>query len=223
MSYRMFIKPLTEQTGAKPENHEVMVNTSTGMISIINSEGENVSGLKDITTKISLEKEILYFLDIVNKDLVVAIKDLEPKYNQENKRIEEINRQLEKLKNLSKDIQNEINTIRNNNIDAYILIQKFIKDLYKIVNIYSESYLDISKIERKVDHLIYLRNILNKNKQRMEKDIKKLNKKKNDLKVFLETKEYKTTYDEWVKDYVKRTLDVGKSSKINSMKFKHSI
>lgn len=221
MSYRMFIKPLTEQTGAKPEKHEVMVNTSTGMISVINSDNENVSGLKDITSKIALEKEIITFLDIVNNDINIAIKDLLPKYQNEYNKTNEIETQLEKLKSIKNNITNQLSKIRDNNIDAYIMIQNFISLLYKIVDVYSKTYLDISKVERRVEHLIYLRGILNKNKFQMEKDIDNINSKKLKTKKFLDTKEYQSTYDEWVKDYVKRTLEVRNDKKINSLTFKH--
>lgn len=217
----MFIKPLTEKTGAKPERHEVMVNTETGMISLINSDGENVSGLKDITSDVLLKKEILRFLDIVNQDVVNAIKDIKPKYDKENERINDIEAQLEKLKNLSKDILDQIEKIKDNNVSAYVALQELIKMLYKIVDVYSKTYLSIAKVERKVDHLVYLRNILRKNRIKMEKDIKNLKKKNNDEKVFLATREYQSTYDAWVKDYVKRTNNLIKEKKVKSIKFKH--
>ncbi|QQM14735.1 hypothetical protein CPT_MarsHill_201 [Staphylococcus phage MarsHill] len=223
MSYRMFIKPLTEKTGAKPERHEVMVNTETGMISLINSDGENVSGLKDITVDISLKKEILSFLDIVNKDVVESINDIKPKYENEMKRTDTIKAQLDKLKNLNKDIISQIKQIENNNVTAYVMLQELIKQIYNIIDVYSKTYLDIAKVERKVDHLIYLRDILRKNRIQMEKDIKSLTTKNNEVKKLLATKEYKSTYDAWVADYVKRTKDLSKESKVSSISFSHKI
>ncbi|WPH64259.1 hypothetical protein [Staphylococcus phage vB_StaM_PB50] len=223
MSYRMFIKPLTEKTGAAPERHEVMVNTETGMISLINSDGENVSGLKDITVDIALKKEILSFLDIVNKDVVDSINDIKPKYEKESKRSEEIKKQIDKLKSLNKGIETQIKKITNNNIEAYVLMQDLIKQIYKIIDTYSKTYLDIAKVERKVDHLIYLRDILRKNRIQMEKDIKTLTAKNNNVKKLLATKEYKSTYDAWVADYVKRTKNLSKESKVSSISFSHKI
>lgn len=219
----MFIKPLTEKTGAKPERHEVMVNTETGMISLINSDGENVSGLKDITVDIALKKEILSFLDIVNKDVVESINDIKPKYENEMKRTDVIKAQMDKLKKLNKDIINQIRKIENNNVTAYVMMQELIKQIYNIIDVYSKTYLDIAKVERKVDHLIYLRDILRKNRVQMEKDIKSLTTKNNEVKKLLATKEYKSTYDAWVADYVKRTKNLSKESKVNSISFSHKI
>lgn len=219
----MFIKPLTEKTGAKPERHEVMVNTETGMISLINSDGENVSGLKDITVDIALKKEILSFLDIVNKDVVESINDIKPKYENEMKRTDKIKEQLDKLKNLNKDIINQIEQIESNNVTAYVMLQDLIKQIYNIIDVYSKTYLDIAKVERKVDHLIYLRDILRKNRIQMEKDIKSLTTKNNEVKKLLATKEYKSTYDTWVADYVKRTKALSKESKVSSISFSHKI
>lgn len=219
----MFIKPLTEKTGAKPERHEVMVNTETGMISLINSDGENVSGLKDITVDIALKKEILSFLDIVNKDVVESINDIKPKYENEMKRTDVIKAQMDKLKKLNKDIINQIRKIENNNVTAYVMMQELIKQIYNIIDVYSKTYLDIAKVERKVDHLIYLRDILRKNRVQMEKDIKSLTTKNNEVKKLLATKEYKSTYDAWVADYVKRTKNLSKESKVSSISFSHKI
>ncbi|WRM43429.1 hypothetical protein [Staphylococcus phage LY01] len=219
----MFIKPLTEKTGAKPERHEVMVNTETGMISLINSDGENVSGLKDITVDIALKKEILSFLDIVNRDVVESISDIKPKYENEMRRTDKIKAQLDKLKNLNKDIISQIKQIENNNLTAYVMMQDLIKQIYNIIDVYSKTYLDISKVERKVDHLIYLRDILRKNRIQMEKDIKTLTSKNNEVKKLLATKEYKSTYDAWVEDYVKRTKNLSKESKVSSISFSHKI
>ncbi|BDE75679.1 hypothetical protein [Staphylococcus phage S6] len=223
MSYRMFIKPLTEKTGAKPERHEVMVNTETGMISLINSDGENVSGLKDITVDIALKKEILSFLDIVNKDVVESINDIKPKYENEMKRTDLIKAQMDKLKSLNKDIIEQIKKIETNNVTAYVMMQDLIKQIYNIIDVYSKTYLDIAKVERKVDHLIYLRDILRKNRIQMEKDIKSLTTKNNEVKKLLATKEYKSTYDAWVADYVKRTKALSKESKVSSISFIHKI
>lgn len=219
----MFIKPLTEKTGAKPERHEVMVNTETGMISLMNSDGENVSGLKDITIDIALKKEILTFLDIVNKDVVDSINNIKPKYENEMKRTDLIKAQMDKLKSLNKDIITQIEKIESNNLTAYVMLQDLIKQIYIIIDVYSKTYLDISKVERKVDHLIYLRDILRKNRTQMEKDIKKLTTKNNEVKKLLATKEYKSTYDAWVTDYVKRTKNLSKESKVSSISFSHKI
>lgn len=219
----MFIKPLTEKTGAKPERHEVMVNTETGMISLMNSDGENVSGLKDITIDIALKKEILTFLDIVNKDVVDSINNIKPKYENEMKRTDLIKAQMDKLKSLNKDIITQIEKIESNNVTAYVMLQDLIKQIYIIIDVYSKTYLDISKVERKVDHLIYLRDILRKNRTQMEKDIKKLTTKNNEVKKLLATKEYKSTYDAWVTDYVKRTKNLSKESKVSSISFSHKI
>ncbi|QPI16921.1 hypothetical protein [Staphylococcus phage vB_StaM_SA1] len=219
----MFIKPLTEKTGAKPERHEVMVNTETGMISLMNSDGENVSGLKDITIDIALKKEILTFLDIVNKDVVDSINNIKPKYENEMKRTDLIKAQMDKLKSLNKDIITQIKKIESNNVTAYVMLQDLIKQIYVIIDVYSKTYLDISKVERKVDHLIYLRDILRKNRTQMEKDIKKLTTKNNEVKKLLATKEYKSTYDAWVTDYVNRTKNLSKESKVSSISFSHKI
>src|SRR5699024_11830353 len=96
-----------------------MVNTETGMISLINSDGENVSGLKDITVDIALKKEILSFLDIVNKDVVESINDIKPKYENVMKRTDVIKKQMDKIKIHNKDINEQIKK-KEINIDMTI-------------------------------------------------------------------------------------------------------
>src|SRR5699024_12633702 len=131
----MFIKPLTEKTGAKPERHEVKVNKEIRMISLINSDGDNVSSLKDITVDIAIKKEILSFLDIVNKDVVESINDIKPKYENEMKRTDVIKTQMDKLKSINKDIIEQIKKIENNNVTEYVIIQDLIKKIYNIIHV----------------------------------------------------------------------------------------
>lgn len=218
----MFIQPLTEKTSNEPYDHEIIANTETGDISVKDSKGSVISPTKDIKRDIAIQEELLKVISVVSEEVYQEMKKIETRIIKSRNNVEALERRLEDLNDLNTNIQNSLNEIESMNIgssDKLLLIHEL---AHELVIVFSKIIPDIERVEKRMKHFFYLKDILITNRRQMEKDVNALGHRKTQIEEMLETKQDRSEYITWVNKLVRDYNALKSSSKVSQMSYTYN-
>lgn len=221
MSFRMFIQPLTEKTENEPMTHELMINTSTADFSMKDSKGSYVSPTRKIKTDTAIMEQLLESIDVVSDEVSYNIRKLDQDLKKESTSLAVMEDRIKELKNLNKDIEIKLNKFKSSEMSNFNSILALYKMLDGLVAAFADIIPDMTSLERRSKHYYYLKKILLHNKNQLEKDVTAINKRFNEAKKLVNTKQDKKEYLTYVNNLEKEYNKLAKSSKIDKFSFKY--
>lgn len=153
--YRLSVQPLTEKTNNKAVQDEILVNNTTGHISVINQDGR-VSATKNIETELYLQKFwVKQLTDMVEKQLT-EINSIIPKFNDADTTEKNFDAQITELEKLLVYIQQILKIVDPQiSSNTYDLFQCY-KKLVQYIPIFLKDYFAVIDVMRQIDEAKYI-------------------------------------------------------------------
>src|SRR5699024_10075465 len=164
----------------------------------------------------------LKVISIVSEEVYQEMKKIESRIIKSRDNVEALERRLEDLDNLNTNIQNSLNEIESKNMsssDKLLLIHEL---AHELVIVFSKIIPDIERVEKRMKHFFYLKDILITNRRQMEKDVNALGHRKTQIEEMLETKQDRSEYITWVNKLVRDYNALKSSSKVSKMRYTYN-
>lgn len=223
MSYRLYTQPLTEKTGNKAVDGEIIVNTENGHLSIKNNTSI-VSATKDIEKELGLQKIILDTLDTILTLIENEVAASEINYVNVNNNTNALLTNLSELENGVSGLFTLVDsldlTVKDNSFDLYNIYNT----LSNLVVSITERESTVMNFSRKVEELTYIEGLLSDYKAKLTTNITTLGTFKNSVESNVDSRATKADYEAWKNSLINtyNNLAVTYGSKIESFTFTHN-
>jgi len=197
---RLFVNPIHEQTRSQYKRTELIVNTSTGHISIIDNNHQIKSATKDIEAELYMQK---FWVTKLNEMLNTTYTYFHPfvqTYKSEHDKSDGYFKTLHDLENLMLSTEKLLFALNEQVSNQSLFLFKYYKKALEFIPVFLARYYSIFDVIRQIEELEYMRPIVTDMVNRTLQEITSLSSFYNSVQSKVNTKISKQEYLKWCDD-----------------------